>query len=139
MRWSKRRPRRNHALKSRDDNFEVAQRLETNLYTDEVLQHYFPPSMAAISNIAAGLAPSSSSVRSQSVFVHVVIAGPAHNARPGDPFLRPRKHDELIGKPTNRPEERSNGASTAHPHCHAAAAARAVGDRQGHSDARPGE
>jgi hypothetical protein len=54
MRWSKRRPRRNHALKSRDDNFEVAQRLETNLYTDEVLQHYFPPSMAAISNIAAG-------------------------------------------------------------------------------------
>jgi hypothetical protein len=34
--------------------FEVAQRLETNLYTDDVLQHYFLRSKAVISNIAAG-------------------------------------------------------------------------------------
>ena len=27
---------------------------ETGVYADEVLQHYFPPSMAVISNIAAG-------------------------------------------------------------------------------------
>jgi hypothetical protein len=26
----------------------------TGIYADEVLQHYFPPAMAVISNIAAG-------------------------------------------------------------------------------------
>jgi hypothetical protein len=28
-------------------------RCETGVYADEVLQHYFPPSMAVIANIAA--------------------------------------------------------------------------------------
>ncbi len=31
-----------------------ARRYECGVYADEVLQHYFPPSMAIISNIAAG-------------------------------------------------------------------------------------
>jgi len=31
-----------------------ARRYETGVYADEVRQHYFPPSMAAISNIATG-------------------------------------------------------------------------------------
>jgi hypothetical protein len=31
-----------------------ARRYETGVYADEVLQHYFPPSMAVIANIAAG-------------------------------------------------------------------------------------
>jgi hypothetical protein len=30
-----------------------ARRYESGVYADEVLQHYFPPSMAVISNIAA--------------------------------------------------------------------------------------
>jgi len=29
-------------------------RYETGVYADEVLQHYFPPALAVISNIAAG-------------------------------------------------------------------------------------
>ncbi len=31
-----------------------ARRYESGVYADEVLQHYFPPAMAVISNIAAG-------------------------------------------------------------------------------------
>lgn len=31
-----------------------ARRYETGVYADEVLQNYFPPSMAVIANIAAG-------------------------------------------------------------------------------------
>ena len=31
-----------------------ARRCETGVYVDELLQHYFPPALAVISNIAAG-------------------------------------------------------------------------------------
>jgi hypothetical protein len=31
-----------------------ARRYETGVYADEVLQRYFPPALAVISNIAAG-------------------------------------------------------------------------------------
>jgi hypothetical protein len=31
-----------------------ARRYESGVYADEMLQHYFPPSMAVTSNIAAG-------------------------------------------------------------------------------------
>jgi hypothetical protein len=36
------------------NNETTPRRYETAGYADEVLQHYFPPSMAAIGNIAAG-------------------------------------------------------------------------------------
>jgi hypothetical protein len=46
-------------LRTRQDYYQIewpprARRYETGVYADEVLQHYFPPSMAVISNIAAG-------------------------------------------------------------------------------------
>jgi hypothetical protein len=46
-------------IRTRQDYYQIewpprARRYETGVYADEVLQHYFPPSMAVISNIAAG-------------------------------------------------------------------------------------
>jgi hypothetical protein len=46
-------------MRTRQDYYQIewpprARRYETGVYADEVLQHYFPPSMAVISNIAAG-------------------------------------------------------------------------------------
>ena len=46
-------------VRTRQDYYQIewpprARRYETGVYADEVLQHYFPPSMAVISNIAAG-------------------------------------------------------------------------------------
>jgi hypothetical protein len=47
------------AQRARQDYYQIewpphARRYETGVHADEVLQHYFPPSMAVISNIAAG-------------------------------------------------------------------------------------
>ena len=47
------------AASTRQDYYQIewpprARRYECGVYADEVLQHYFPPSMAIISNIAAG-------------------------------------------------------------------------------------
>jgi hypothetical protein len=46
-------------VRTRQDYYQIewpprARRYETGVYADEVLQHYFPPSMAVIANIAAG-------------------------------------------------------------------------------------
>ena len=46
-------------VRTRQDYYQIewplrARRYESGVYADEVLQHYFPPSMAVISNIAAG-------------------------------------------------------------------------------------
>ena len=46
-------------IRTRQDYYQIewpprARRYESGVYADEVLQHYFPPSMAVISNIAAG-------------------------------------------------------------------------------------
>jgi hypothetical protein len=46
-------------VRTRQDYYQIewpprARRYETGVYADEVLQHYFPPSLAIISNIAAG-------------------------------------------------------------------------------------
>jgi hypothetical protein len=46
-------------IRTRQDYYQIewpprARRYETGVYADEVLQNYFPPSMAVISNIAAG-------------------------------------------------------------------------------------
>jgi hypothetical protein len=46
-------------IRTRQDYYQIewpprARRYESGVYADEVLQHYFPPSMAIISNIAAG-------------------------------------------------------------------------------------
>ena len=46
-------------IRTRQDYYQIewpprARRYETGVYADEVLQHYFPPSMAVIANIAAG-------------------------------------------------------------------------------------
>ncbi len=46
-------------VRTRQDYYQIewpprARRYETGVYADEVLQHYFPPSMAVIGNIAAG-------------------------------------------------------------------------------------
>ena len=46
-------------IRTRQDYYQIewpprARRYETGVYADEVLQHYFPPAMAVISNIAAG-------------------------------------------------------------------------------------
>ncbi len=46
-------------MRTRQDYYQIewpprARRYETGVYADEVLQNYFPPSMAVISNIAAG-------------------------------------------------------------------------------------
>ena len=46
-------------IRTRQDYYQIewpprARRYECGVYADEVLQHYFPPSMAVISNIAAG-------------------------------------------------------------------------------------
>jgi hypothetical protein len=46
-------------VRTRQDYYQIewpprARRYETGVYADEVLQHYFPPSMAVICNIAAG-------------------------------------------------------------------------------------
>ena len=46
-------------VRTRQDYYQIewpprARRYESGVYADEVLQHYFPPSMAVITNIAAG-------------------------------------------------------------------------------------
>jgi hypothetical protein len=46
-------------IRTRQDYYQIewpprARRYESGVYADEVLQHYFPPAMAVISNIAAG-------------------------------------------------------------------------------------
>jgi hypothetical protein len=46
-------------VRTRQDYYQIewpprARRYETGVYADEVLQHYFPPAMAVIANIAAG-------------------------------------------------------------------------------------
>ena len=46
-------------IRTRQDYYQIewpprARRYESGVYADEVLQHYFPPSMAVITNIAAG-------------------------------------------------------------------------------------
>jgi len=46
-------------VRTRQDYYQIewpprARRYETGVYADEVLQNYFPPSMAVIANIAAG-------------------------------------------------------------------------------------
>ena len=46
-------------IRTRSDYYQIewplrARRYEYGVYADEVLQNYFPPSMAVITNIAAG-------------------------------------------------------------------------------------
>jgi hypothetical protein len=72
----------------------AARRYETGVYADDVLEHYFPPAMAIVSNSAAGRAFSTIIKKPKSL-----SSGRRGAPRPGDP-LAPRRNRIVRPKET---------------------------------------